>query len=65
VSAGAEIRALKRRRAGCPVCGRRADPAERPFCSARCRDVDLGRWVAGDYRIAGETVPAAAERDEA
>jgi endogenous inhibitor of DNA gyrase (YacG/DUF329 family) len=44
----------------CPVCGRPAEPRFRPFCSARCRQVDLGRWLAGDYAIPGE----AAERDE-
>jgi len=39
------------RRPGCPVCGRPAEPASRPFCSPRCADVDLGRWLTGQYRI--------------
>ncbi len=30
------------------------DPAWRPFCSERCRLLDLGNWVAGRYRVAGE-----------
>ncbi len=35
----------------CPVC-REATKAEwRPFCSQRCADIDLGRWVTGSYRI--------------
>lgn len=39
----------------CPVCGRPASPEHRPFCSSRCRAIDLGRWLSGDYRIdAGE-----------
>ncbi|HYZ34467.1 MAG TPA: DNA gyrase inhibitor YacG [Crenalkalicoccus sp.] len=38
----------------CPVCDRPPDPRLRPFCSARCRQVDLGRWLAGDYAIPGE-----------
>jgi uncharacterized protein len=38
----------------CPVCGKPADARFRPFCSARCRQVDLGRWLAGDYAIPGE-----------
>ena len=38
----------------CPECGRPADPEHRPFCSARCRQVDLGRWLKGDYAIPGE-----------
>jgi uncharacterized protein len=40
----------------CPSCGRivaRAGNDAWPFCSARCRLVDLGRWLAEDYRIAG------------
>ena len=35
----------------CPVCRKPLDPRFRPFCSARCRQVDLGRWLAGDYAI--------------
>jgi len=37
----------------CPVCRKRVDPAGgfRPFCSPRCRQVDLGRWLAEDYAI--------------
>ena len=33
------------------------EPRWRPFCSARCRLLDLARWVDGDYRISGEPVP--------
>ncbi|WP_458093765.1 DNA gyrase inhibitor YacG [Roseomonas sp. WA12] len=40
-------------KSGCPVCGRPADPAARPFCSPRCRSVDLGRWLGGTYAIPG------------
>ncbi|MDR3515155.1 MAG: DNA gyrase inhibitor YacG [Azospirillaceae bacterium] len=36
----------------CPICGRRATAEFLPFCSARCADVDLGRWVSGVYRVA-------------
>lgn len=36
---------------GCPICGKPADPAFRPFCSKRCADVDLQRWFAGRYAI--------------
>jgi hypothetical protein len=38
----------------CPICGRPRAHRYRPFCSARCRDVDLGRWFGEVY-----TVPAA------
>jgi endogenous inhibitor of DNA gyrase (YacG/DUF329 family) len=37
----------------CPICGRRASPAYQPFCTPRCQEVDLGRWLAGVYRIPG------------
>ena len=35
----------------CPECGKPADPATAPFCSKRCRDVDLNRWLSGTYAI--------------
>ena len=35
----------------CPVCGRPAEPSVRPFCSKRCADVDLQRWLSGRYAI--------------
>ena len=41
----------------CPVCGKPTAPALRPFCSERCRQVDLGRWLAGDYAIPGAPEP--------
>jgi uncharacterized protein len=37
----------------CPICGAPVDMAYRPFCSARCRDVDLARWLRGSYAIPG------------
>jgi uncharacterized protein len=38
-------------RGKCPICSRPADPAYRPFCSRRCADVDLSRWLGGVYAI--------------
>lgn len=35
----------------CPICRKPADPKYRPFCSRRCADVDLGRWLTGGYAI--------------
>jgi len=37
----------------CPICRRpvASDAKEAPFCSDRCRLVDLGRWLGGSYRI--------------
>ena len=46
----------------CPECGKPASPATQPFCSKRCRDVDLNRWLSGKYVIPGrETDPEDAE----
>ncbi len=36
---------------GCAICGKPKDPAYRPFCSKRCADVDLSRWLKGSYAI--------------
>jgi len=44
---------------GCAVCGKPVDDKFKPFCSARCRDVDLNRWLSGVYAI-----PATEETDE-
>jgi endogenous inhibitor of DNA gyrase (YacG/DUF329 family) len=35
----------------CPICGKPASVDSRPFCSERCRDVDLNRWLSGSYAI--------------
>jgi uncharacterized protein len=40
-----------RRPPRCPICGRPRVAEYRPFCSARCRDVDLGRWFGEAYRV--------------
>jgi endogenous inhibitor of DNA gyrase (YacG/DUF329 family) len=46
----------------CPECGKPASPATLPFCSPRCRDVDLNRWLSGRYVIPGnDTDPEDAE----
>jgi uncharacterized protein len=44
----------------CPVCGRPAQAAYRPFCSRRCADVDLSRWLSGAYAL-----PAVEDESEA
>lgn len=35
----------------CPICAKPTDPHYRPFCSRRCADVDLGRWLKESYAI--------------
>lgn len=37
----------------CPICGRDAVVEYRPFCSRRCADIDLSRWLKGVYAIPG------------
>ena len=49
----------------CPICGTKSETAYRPFCSARCRDVDLGRWFGGGYAIAGGEVDADEDGEDA
>ncbi|MGH9397458.1 MAG: DNA gyrase inhibitor YacG [Terriglobia bacterium] len=48
----------------CPICRRELPMGKnlfRPFCSERCRMIDLDNWLAGRYRI---SPPAAAEPDD-
>lgn len=44
----------------CPTCGRHVayqkDNPFRPFCSERCRLIDLGEWAGGERRIPGESI---------
>jgi endogenous inhibitor of DNA gyrase (YacG/DUF329 family) len=42
----------------CAICGKPQDEKFRPFCSKRCADVDLNRWLSGGYAI-----PATEEDD--
>jgi uncharacterized protein len=35
----------------CPICGKPAEQLFRPFCSRRCADVDLHRWLTGAYSV--------------
>ncbi len=45
----------------CLICGKPAVEAHRPFCSPRCKQVDLGRWFGGNYRIETDETPESAE----
>jgi uncharacterized protein len=46
--------------ASCPICQRtmkgrtRAEWPQWPFCSDRCKTIDLGRWLSGNYRVPAE-----------
>jgi endogenous inhibitor of DNA gyrase (YacG/DUF329 family) len=45
----------------CPTCGGDSvySPANafRPFCSARCKNIDLGAWASEDFRVPSKTLP--------
>ncbi|MGI8917658.1 MAG: DNA gyrase inhibitor YacG [Pyrinomonadaceae bacterium] len=44
----------------CPICGKPVvwkDNPFRPFCSERCKLVDLGRWVSDEYSVPGSALP--------
>ena len=48
--------------APCPICNKPSDTKYAPFCSKRCADLDLSRWLKGSYAIPGRP---AEEADEA
>lgn len=55
----------------CPICEKNvkvqntADAPFRPFCSRRCKLVDLGRWLDGTYTIPGEPIKDPDQPDSA
>ncbi len=56
-SAATKVTGLRRVRP-CPICDKPSTKATYPFCSPRCKDVDLSRWFSGSYAI-----PAVEEDD--
>lgn len=40
----------------CPICGKPVEASFRPFCSARCKQVDLNRWLSETYRVPARVV---------
>jgi endogenous inhibitor of DNA gyrase (YacG/DUF329 family) len=44
----------KKTTARCTICGNPSQHRYRPFCSRRCADIDLSRWLHGAYAIPGE-----------
>lgn len=45
----------------CPMCNKPATLEMRPFCSKRCADLDLGRWLGGEYRLPTNEAPGDAD----
>jgi len=51
----------------CPICKKKVEwegNSHRPFCSERCRMIDLGAWVAGEYSVPAETLPSGEDTEE-
>jgi endogenous inhibitor of DNA gyrase (YacG/DUF329 family) len=50
----------------CPICGKPTLPGFRPFCSKRCADIDLHRWLGGVYAVPDEAsaVPGGDDHEE-
>ena len=48
----------------CPICGKPTKAEYKPFCSKRCADVDLNRWLSGTYAIPAVEDDEDREEDE-
>jgi len=52
----------------CPTCARQVvwgpESPFRPFCSERCKQIDLGAWAAGKYAISSDTQDGDSDEDE-
>lgn len=51
----------------CPICKKKTTWEEnpwRPFCSERCKLIDLGKWASGEYKIAGKEGEKADSKEE-
>lgn len=48
---------IQKQTAKCPICGKEQDAKYHPFCSKKCADIDLGRWLKGSYVIHTNEVP--------
>jgi endogenous inhibitor of DNA gyrase (YacG/DUF329 family) len=48
----------------CPICGRPSQQKFHPFCSVRCAQIDLGRWLGGRYAIAKDADASEEEKPE-
>jgi len=48
----------------CPVCGKAPVTGYKPFCSKRCADLDLGKWLGEEYRVPTNETPDPGEVPE-
>ena len=45
----------------CPICGKQTILEYQPFCSKKCADIDLGRWLKGNYVVHTNEAPTPEE----
>ena len=50
--------------ATCPTCGAAPSNTHKPFCSRRCAQTDLGRWLSGQYAVPSSEEPDSEELEE-
>ncbi|HYB08136.1 MAG TPA: DNA gyrase inhibitor YacG [Alphaproteobacteria bacterium] len=53
----AKFESRRKKAAKCPICGRPPEGKYKPFCSRRCADVDLSRWLGEVYRVPTDERP--------
>jgi endogenous inhibitor of DNA gyrase (YacG/DUF329 family) len=49
----------------CPICKKPTSESDRPFCSPRCKDIDLSKWLIGGYVIANSYENESSEVEDA
>ncbi|WP_431321374.1 DNA gyrase inhibitor YacG [Rhizobium sp. YTU87027] len=59
----AKVEPLRKTRP-CPECGKPSQREQYPFCSNRCRELDLSRWLSGSYAIPVADDEAKADRED-
>jgi uncharacterized protein len=59
-----ERQSLNKSARTCPICGKPRSEAYDPFCSKRCADVDLHRWLKGSYVIPGANAKPEPDEEE-
>jgi endogenous inhibitor of DNA gyrase (YacG/DUF329 family) len=67
-AAPSRARLVGERSVHCPACGGKSryapDNPSRPFCSERCRNLDLGAWAAESYRVGSPSIADAGDIDK-
>ncbi len=58
------VKPKQTKKGGCPICGLPASRDHGPFCSKRCKEVDLGRWFSDSYAIPAVEPPDGADLEE-